>query len=278
MTVLRHSVSVLALRPDRLWRLTTPLLDFVESTRVRGDEIVLDDGRPVPDLRLVEGRHLRPGARYASVKADAEDQMTVVVRAWQRRKAIVAEQTVSSDDMTVRLSIRLDTPDRPRRLDVDGWANGPEGSGPLRRGSGRARLDLTAWWAAADLPPGTPPPPRAPATVRLKHRLATARLDLRPRYEDGGRWRVDVSAAVRGRWLLRPVVAVALMVAGSRVRRGFRTAVEQAAEAWDRSVGELLALSPDALRAELAKQATDPTPAKPTDAARGETRTGGPAA
>ncbi|WP_329264099.1 hypothetical protein OG223_49790 [Streptomyces sp. NBC_01478] len=266
MTVLRHSVSVLALEPDRLQELTELIFDFAESTRARGEEIVLEDGRPVVDVRLVKGRHLRPGARYELLEAGATDQVTVLVREWQRRGAIAVEQLLVSDEVTVRMSLRLRTPDRPRLLEVEGRVRGPEGSGALRRGSGMARLDLAAWWAAIDLAPGALPTARAPATAWLKHRLGKAHLHLRPRRADGGRWQVDVAVTVRGRWLLRPVAAVALMVAGRPVRRGFRSEVEQAADAWDRSIGELLALTPDDLRAELARQATERPPEEPMEA------------
>ncbi|MEU3144667.1 hypothetical protein [Streptomyces sp. NPDC006999] len=266
MTVLRHSVSVLALEPDRLQELTGLIFDLAESTRAQGEEILLEDGQPVEDVRLVEGRHLRPGARYELSEAGATDQVALLVREWQRRSAIAVEQLLVSDDATVRMTLRLRTPDRPRLLEVEGRVRGPEGSGALRRGSGKARLDLVAWWAATGLAPGAPPAVRAPATARLKHRLGKARLCLRPRRADGGRWQVDVALTVRGRWLLRPVAAVALMVAGRPVRRGFRSAVEQAADAWNRSIGELLALTPDGLRAELKRQATERTPEQPMGA------------
>ncbi|MCK8432050.1 hypothetical protein G3I77_03120 [Streptomyces sp. D2-8] len=257
MTVLRHSVSVLALEPDRLRMLTELIFDLAESTRARGGEIVLEDGRPVADLRLAKGRHLRPGARYELSEDGATEQVAVLVREWQRRSAIAVEQLLVADDVTVWTALRLRAPDRPRLLEAEGRVRGPEGSGALRRGTGRARLDLTAWWAAADLAPGAPSATRAPATARLKHRLVKAHLNLRPWRADAGRWQVDVAVTVRGRWLLRPVVAVALMVAGGPVRRGFRTAVEQAADAWNRSIGELLALTPDDLRAELTRNATE---------------------
>ncbi|NED15906.1 hypothetical protein G3I33_31120, partial [Streptomyces sp. SID9124] len=67
--------------------------------------------------------------------------------------------------------------------------------------------------------------------------------------------RVEVAASVRGRWLLRPVVAVVLLLAGRPMRRGFRDAVERAAEGWNEAVGRLLELGPDGIREELARQA-----------------------
>ncbi|UYQ60216.1 hypothetical protein [Streptomyces peucetius] len=266
MTVLRHSVTVLAVEPGRFHELLRVFLDFAESTRGRGAEILLENGQPVADVRLVKGRHLRPGARYELSEAGATDRVALLVREWRRDDAIVLEQLLVSDDLTVRMSLRLRSPDRPRLVEAEGRMQGQEGSGTLHRGSGKARLDLAAWWAATELAPGAPSVARAPATARLKHRLGQARLHLRPQRADDGRWHVDVALTVRGRWLLRPVAAFVLMVAGCPVRLGFRSAVEQAAVEWNRAIGGLLALGPEDLRAELARQAAERPSDEPTDA------------
>ncbi|MGW2178400.1 hypothetical protein ACWCXX_09975 [Streptomyces sp. NPDC001732] len=91
-------------------------------------------------------------------------------------------------------------------------------------------------------------------------RVGEARLHLRPRRADGGLWQVDVSVTVRGRWLLRPVVAVALAVVRRRARQEFGAAVERAADGWNKEIGELPALDPDEFRAELTKQAVERPP------------------
>ena len=65
---------------------------------------------------------------------------------------------------------------------------------------------------------------------------------------------------LRGRWLLRPVAAVVLLLAGGPLRRGFRDAVERAAEGWNEAVGRLLELGPDGIREELARQAAQGRP------------------
>ncbi|MFJ2900041.1 hypothetical protein ACIO87_34875 [Streptomyces sp. NPDC087218] len=257
MTSFHHSVVVRPLEPGRLRELIGILCDFAESTRAGGGQVLLEDGRPVAGVRLLKGRHLRPGARYGITAADSTERTVVLVREWRRTDAIAVEQLSVTADLTARMALRLSSPDRPRLVEAEGKLRGPEGSGALHRGTGRVRLDLAAWWAAAGLPPGAPPVTRAPMTARLGHRLGEARLRLRPRRADGGLWQVDVSVTVRGRWLLRPVVAVALAVAGGRVRQGFRSAVERAADGWNKEIGELLALDPDELRAELAKQSAE---------------------
>ncbi|WP_406496786.1 hypothetical protein OG936_21780 [Streptomyces sp. NBC_00846] len=118
--------------------------------------------------------------------------------------------------------------------------------------SGEASLDLAAWWAAAAVAPVTPAPAHAPATARLEHRLGIARLHLAPRPAGPGRWHVDVTLTVHGRWLLRPVAALALLLAGARMRRGFLSSVEQAAEQWNEALGRVRAMERDELRAKLA--------------------------
>jgi len=44
------------------------------------------------------------------------------------------------------------------------------------------------------------------------------------------------------------------------LRRGFRDAVERAAEGWNEAVGRLLELGPDGIREELARQAAQGSP------------------
>ncbi|MGW1228777.1 hypothetical protein [Streptomyces sp. NPDC001515] len=265
MAVLRHSVEVPAVGPDRLRELTALLLEVAESTRERGGAVLMPDGSPVPDLRLTGGRHLRPGARYEVVEPDVRERIVLRIREWRRGGPVAVEQLMSAPDLSARLTVRLTTPERPRLVEAEGRMRGAEGSGALQRVRGRARVDLAAWWAAAELPPGAPAVARAPATARVRHRLGEARLSLRPRSSGDGRWRVEVAACVRGRWLLRPVAAVALLLVGRALRRGFRDGVERAAEGWTTAVGELLALSPDELRAELTSGRGLPGPGRRTD-------------
>ncbi|THA69250.1 hypothetical protein E6P78_12565 [Streptomyces sp. A0958] len=260
MTVLRHSVSVLALEPELVAELASLLCGLAESTRARGERVLMPDGQPVEGLRLVRGRHLGAGARYEIEGSEDSERMAVRVREWRRTGACEVELLLGAPDLNGRLSLRLAAPDRPRLFEARGRMWGPDGSGALHRGAGKARVDLTAWWAAALLPPGAPPAARAPATARVRHLLGEARLYLRPRRAEDGRWLVEAAVSLRGRWLLRPVAAVALLLAGGPLRRGFRDGVERAAEGWDEAVGELLALGPDGIREELTRQAAEGRP------------------
>ncbi|MGW1220237.1 hypothetical protein ACWD6O_04685 [Streptomyces californicus] len=66
--------------------------------------------------------------------------------------------------------------------------------------------------------------------------------------------------SVRGRWLLRPVGAVALFFARRPVERGFREAVEKAAAQWNTALAELTPRHGDALRVEIADALTETEP------------------
>ncbi|MFI5745540.1 hypothetical protein ACIBBE_06335 [Streptomyces sp. NPDC051644] len=254
MARLQHTVTVVAVDRDRLHAYAGLVCDLAESTRARGRDIVLPDGRTVPGLSLVKGDHLRPGARYepSGTGSDTEELEATVVREWRRGSLVAVEQLVRSPELSGRMTLRLRSPERPRSLEAEGRVRGPEGSGSLRRLSGKVSLDLAAWWAAAALAPGAPTALRAPATVRLKHRLGVARLQLGPRPAEQGRWYVDVTLTLHGRLLLRPVAAFALLLAGVPLRRGFRSSVEQAAERWNETLDRILAQDLDELRTEFA--------------------------
>ncbi|MEU6839622.1 hypothetical protein ABZ941_30680 [Streptomyces rubiginosohelvolus] len=68
-----HTVTVAAL--DRGWfeEAADALVDLLDASREGpGGTVVLADGRAVEGLRLLKGRHLRPGARYGEVPAARE--------------------------------------------------------------------------------------------------------------------------------------------------------------------------------------------------------------
>ncbi|MFE4332998.1 hypothetical protein ACFRQM_27330 [Streptomyces sp. NPDC056831] len=52
MAGIQHTVTVVALDRDRLHAYTGPVCDLAESTRARGRDIVLPDGRTIPGLSL----------------------------------------------------------------------------------------------------------------------------------------------------------------------------------------------------------------------------------
>ncbi|MEU3715628.1 hypothetical protein [Streptomyces californicus] len=211
----------------------------------------------------------------------------VVLRAWRPAHSVEVESRVAEDGLALRLKVRLSEPRRPRALDLSLSGHRPAG-GSLYRFSGRGAADLAAWWAAVDRLPSALPAARPPVTARAAHRLAKARLTVTPHPADDGSWRISVVLSVRGRWLLRPVGAVALFFARRPVERGFREAVENAAAQWNTALAELTPRHGEALRAEIADALTETEPGKtvpggPTDAGGptdpwGPADTGGPEA
>ncbi|OCC07563.1 hypothetical protein [Streptomyces sp. PTY087I2] len=273
-----HTVTVAAL--DRGWfeEAAGALVDLLDASREGpGGSVVLADGRALEGLRLLKGRHLRPGARYGEVPAEPEGAagefpvehagagagdspaaaQAVVLRAWRPSHSVEVESLVVEDGMSLKVGVRLREPRRPRAVELSLSGHKP-GGGSLYRFSGRGKADLAAWWAAVGRLPSAPPAARAPVSGRAVHRLAQARLTLTPRPAEDGSWLITVALSVRGRWLLRPVGAVVLFFARGPVERGLREAAESAAAEWNTALAELTPLHGEALRAEIAAALTDP--------------------
>lgn len=263
MVTLRHTV-LLAPVP-RAW-FTDALavtLDLTEATRAEpGGRVVLPDGRPVPDVRLAEGRHLRRGAVYEAdggddgpVEAAAgqetapEERIRVTVAEWDRSRALRLDiaSTGAEGEITARCALR--GPDRPRDADVTGRAHLEGVWAPLSRFEGRARLQLDDWWAATD----TGRVPRT-APLRVRLRCGIARADLRvtpaPAPADG-HWQVTVTVRIRGRYLFRPVAALVLLFTRPHLRRALAEGLTDTAAHWNKEVPRLTGLTADALRREL---------------------------
>lgn len=261
MARFEHTVTVAAL--DRGWfeEAAGHLVDLFDASREQGGALLLPDGRPVHGLRLLKGRHLRPGAQYGETpdpeKDGASAVETAVLREWRPSRAVEVESLVAEEGMSLRVRVRLREPRTPGALDLSLDGHHPKG-GSLYRFSGRGKADPHAWWAALDRPAAAPPAGRAPVVGKAVHRLAKARLTVTPRPAGDGSWQVRVVLGVRGRWLLRPVGAVALLLVRGPVARGFREAVESAAEEWNTALAELTPLHGDALRAEIADALTEP--------------------
>ncbi|MEI7033110.1 hypothetical protein [Streptomyces pratensis] len=269
MARFEHTVTVAAVDRDRFEEAAGALVDLFDASRERGGAILLPDGRPVHGLRLLKGRHLEPGARYgerpdeqgpdeegpADGAAGApEPTEWTVLREWRPSRAVEVENFMAEEGVSVRVRVRLREPRGPRALDVTLDGHNP-GGGSLYRFSGRVGADLRAWWAAVERPL---PAGRAPVVGRAAHRLGKARLTVVPRPAEDGCWRVSVVLSVRGRWLLRPVVAVALALARGRVERKFGAAVDSAAAGWAVVAAQWPSLRGAALRAEIADALTGP--------------------
>jgi hypothetical protein len=231
---------------------------LVEESRAEGQRLVLPDGQAVPDVRLTQGRHLRPGAVYLVSDENGEregkgegkgtgagETARITVGEWDRRRAVRLELAVAGDGGAVELDATLKSPDRPRLLEVDGRAR-TEGAPPaLSHLEGRARVRLDDWWTAADTGRTAP---SAPASARLDHRWlrADVRATPRPRRDDD-RWDVRVTVSLRGRSFLRPVAAVVLAVTGRWIRRTVARTLDDTAEHWNKAVPRLVAMDSERL-------------------------------
>lgn len=267
MVSLGHTM-VLAPVP-RAWLVDTlaVLLELAESSRVEAGQVLLPDGQVLPDVRLTEGRHLRPGAVYDVVldgdedgvgdgdagekkaSGDPGESVRVTVGKWDRRRAVRLGVAVSGANAVLEGEGALRGPDRPHVAEISGRARIEGVWSALSRPAGRAQLRLDDWWTASD----TGRAPRsAPLQARLECGAAWAELRAVPGpcpVDEG--WEVAVTVRIRGRRLLRPVAAIALRLSRRRLQRALTDALENLATHWNTEVPRLTAMGPDDIRRKI---------------------------
>ena len=239
--------------------------DLAESTTAEDGRVLLPDGRRVPELRLAEGRHLRPGAVYESteeVDAGKEEDdaleseagagtgtVRITVEEWRRTHALRVAFSGSGSDGDLTGRAALFGPDRPDRVELSGRAALTGVWSPLSRFDADAELGCGDWWQAADGGGGIR---RPPLRARLTCGVARAELTAVPRPGPGhGDWEVTVAVRVRGRGLLRPLVSLGLALARRPLTRAVAEAVDDAARDWNAQVPRLTALGAEELRQKL---------------------------
>jgi hypothetical protein len=231
MVRFQHTV---ALEPvPRRWfeELVVMLYELVQESSAEGERISLADGRVLPGIRLVKGRHRRPGAVY-EIEDEESAQAFLTLHEWNRRSGVRLEQSVSQEEMSITLDGSLRGVDRPREAELRGTVEVEGKWAWLTRASGRARLDLAQWWTAAAQQSFT----RSPLCIWLTHCLVRAVVRAEPRRLDGGRWAVRVTVKARGCGVIRPLAAVGLGLAHGPVRRAFAEALDEAAAVWNKTV------------------------------------------
>ncbi|MEU7381661.1 hypothetical protein AB0A91_16975 [Streptomyces sp. NPDC042207] len=271
MLSVKHTVVVEQVPYPWLVDAVTVIRTLVEESRVDEQGLVLSDGQGLRDIRLTQGRHLRPGSVYVienragegKAAADAEGTRKdrkdkaadpsgtarITIGEWDHRRAVHLELTVAEDDMATELDVTLKSPDRPALVEIAGRTRGGAAPRTLFEMAGRARVRLDDWWPAAD---SDRTPPSAPVSARLDHRWvrADARVVPRPSRHDG-RWDIQITVSLRGRRLLRPLAAVVLTVAARRIRRSVVRTVDDLAAQWNDRVPRLVAMNSDQLREAL---------------------------
>ncbi|MFD4974764.1 hypothetical protein [Streptomyces sp. NPDC058424] len=256
---------------------------LAEESQADEQGLVLPDGQVIPDIRLIHGRHLRPGSVYLtevdveievedddgddgdgdgnakadanadwsgiSMDAEASETVQITVREWDHRRAVRLELALVPAEMDVELDAALRSPDRPNLVEISGRAGGGAAARTRFGMAGRARVRLDDWWPAADTDRTAP---SAPAAARLDHPWFRADVRAVPRPSpDDGRWEIHVTISLRGRRLLRPVAAVVLTVAARRIRRSVVRTLDNLAAQWNDRVPHLVAMNADQLRETL---------------------------
>jgi hypothetical protein len=196
--------------------------------------------------RDLTGTHPAAGTRYAIVTVDQAGVRELVAaelvdddrRRWRARLA--GEHG--------RADVTVDAPDHPRRGDVEcavATTVGGYFGGPI---SAEATVDL------ADGGEGVP---ARPLVVRIEHRRVRGTVDVR--LSPGERWDVAVTVRVRGRGLLRPMVALAGPLASSRVQRELHAQLARSVERIEAHNARLASTSPESMARDLLCRLVDET-------------------
>ncbi|MFE0130987.1 hypothetical protein ACFWY6_05295 [Streptomyces sp. NPDC059037] len=235
MVRISHSVTVAAVPRSWTHQALSLFYGLARETHTEKEEVLLpgNGNRAVPGLRLVQGRHLSPGAVYEVDDAE-QAQVRVTVREFDRRSALRVECVVRDEEtgsLTV-LECSLTSVDRPHRAEMRGslllggkWRS-------LAKATGGAELGLENWWASAAGRRSHAPALRG----HLDHRLAKATVRAVPRPCDDGRWDMRVTLSVRGRSLLRPLVSAGLLLTRRPLGRALADLLDGLARQWNEHV------------------------------------------
>lgn len=239
--------------PSREW--ADAVLDAVvaeiEAARFDDERRLAEPSLAAADLRLTEGTHLMPGARYRV----GPDGPEITVDEWSPQARIGFTVADERPDASVSAAVEVLPGTRSRSAAGSGLL---QLTGPfprLRCLRWDGHVDLDRWWAGE---------PAVEAT--LEHRWAKATLTAQAQRSRGDRWTVHCDARGRGRSWGRLMVAVALVIWHAALVREFRKALDEAARGWDGTMARWERTPPtDAARALLAAVVialVDPEPAQ----------------
>ncbi|WP_327354521.1 hypothetical protein [Streptomyces sp. NBC_01304] len=220
---------------------------LAQDTYVDGAQVLLPGGRPVPDVRLAEGTHLKSGAVYEAHGEDlAAPQERMVVKEWDGASRIRVQQHLKHEEMSVFVEAALRSAAKPEDVEVRVETSGRSTSARLMRTSSRAHLRLDTWWRAVSCESAS----TVPLEMSVEHRLGRAAVRVAP-HRTGGSWELRCTLSVHACLPLRPLVAIGIWFARRRIGRAFAEAVDQAAGRWNTAIPTALALRPDQLRAQV---------------------------
>ncbi|MFE9105176.1 hypothetical protein [Actinomadura geliboluensis] len=227
MARFRRDAALVPFPRELLDQVVRALLDAAEQAPMSEGGFAFGD-EVIDDVRLVEGRHLAPGARYRGEMDDLA--VDVHVPAWNRVGESRIEAAVVSGGHSVNL--RLDLRMSARRLHsvrVTGDYQGPKPFRGLRRARWEGELRAEEWWSLLG-------PKTSPVSVRVVHPFAFADLQITRRKDKRGQWTVRTRTRFGGRSLIRPFAAVGLLIARGRIRRALDEGFTGAVSAWNTEV------------------------------------------
>lgn len=163
MVRISHLVTVEPVRRRWVEQALLSLYELAQETHAEEGQVLLPNGRAVPDVLLVEGRHLAPGAVYES--ADDSARLRLTVRHWDRRSTLRFEQILSDEELVMAAQGALRSIDRPREAELRGSVHSPA-AGP--RCDARRAAPASIW-----TPGGRRPPHGASRAHRSRRRCDT---------------------------------------------------------------------------------------------------------
>ncbi|MFJ5154889.1 hypothetical protein ACIQCF_25535 [Streptomyces sp. NPDC088353] len=290
MVSVRHKVVVEPVPYPWLVDALAVIRTLAEESQADAQGLVLPDGQVIPDIRLTQGRHLRPGSVYLTeaevelevelevedddgdddgdgdgeAKADADADADGSGISEDAEASETVQITVREWDHRRAVRLELALASDAMNVELDAALKSPDRPSLVelsgRAGGGAAARTLfgMAGRARVRLDDWWPAadtdriPPSAPASARLDHPWIRADVRAVPRpSRDDGRWEIHVTVSLRGRRLLRPVAAVVLAVAARRIRRSVVQALDNQAAQWNDRVPHLVSMNPDQLRETL---------------------------
>ncbi|GAA3979931.1 hypothetical protein GCM10023085_72750 [Actinomadura viridis] len=222
--VLRHQVKAEAVSRGWAGRYVAALHEAIGALRFEDGRLVVEGAEPSADVRLVEGEHAEPGARYSITSGEDGDIAVSVVSwdpdGWSR----VAFGNGANEGWAELRSVR-----NPTLVRAAATGRTPGEWAGITRVEYEAGADLERWWeGGAD----------APFTASAVHGLGKVALTVGRVPAGKGRWTVNVALAVEGlSWGRRPV-AIALLLGGGFLAKSFQESVEQAARDWNEAVSQ----------------------------------------
>jgi hypothetical protein len=242
VTHLHHDVTMAA--PSREWadQVLDAVVAEIEAARFDDAHHLAEPDLAAADIRLTDGTHLMPGARYR-VGADGAEITVDECRPLERIAFTVADER---PDAVVSAAVEVLPGSRSRTATASGLVQLTGPFAKLRCLRWDGHVDLDRWWA------GEPA-----VKACLEHRWARATLTAQAARSPGNRWTVHCDARGRGRSWGRLMVAVALLIWHGALVREFRKALDDAARGWDDTIARWEGAPPaDAARALLASLVT----------------------